>query len=251
MRALLILLFLALFSHFGWSQCLPQPVLCNQNQCAFPNVNLTLSVDGNNEFCDGDTIHLEINESQSLDFDYLIYYWCDGNVDTITFQDQPGTHVYIVPDSLLCQSAESNYTIWVIGIKSCANGITCRSAATTLTVKNRPVANFNVQGEVCVNTSVPFSNASCNATTYLWNFGDGTTSTLQNPSHTYATPGNYTVSLTVTNTCGSDTQTRPVRVVAPPEAAFTHNPAFGCGPTTISFTDQANQWSNTVWSITP
>ena len=45
-------------------------------------------------------------------------------------------------------------------------------------------------------------------THWAWDFGDGNTSTVQNPSHTYATLGNYTVSLTVTNSGGSDTRTR-------------------------------------------
>jgi len=232
-------------------QCTPAPILCNQNQCGFPNVNLTLSVDGNNEFCDGATIMLEIDQNESLDFDYLIYYWCDGTVDTINFQDQPGMHTYIVPDSVLCLNSVSNYTIWVVGVKNCGNQITCRSAATTLTVNNRPGANFCVPEEVCIESPVVFVNSSCNETSYFWNFGDGITSIESNPFHQYATPGNYTVSLTVTNGCGSDTETRTVRVVAPPEANFAQSASFGCGPTTIAFTDQANIWSNTVWSILP
>ncbi len=43
---------------------------------------------------------------------------------------------------------------------------------------------------------------------WLWDFGDGTTSTLQNPSHTYSTAGSYTVSLTVGNGSASDTETK-------------------------------------------
>ncbi len=45
-------------------------------------------------------------------------------------------------------------------------------------------------------------------TSWLWTFGDGGTSTLQNPTHTYAVEGTYTVSLTATNAQGSDTKTR-------------------------------------------
>ncbi|MCB9016582.1 MAG: carboxypeptidase regulatory-like domain-containing protein [Lentimicrobiaceae bacterium] len=49
---------------------------------------------------------------------------------------------------------------------------------------------------------------SKNITSWLWNFGDGTTSTLQNPSHTYNTAGTYNVSLTVNGASGSDTETK-------------------------------------------
>lgn len=45
-------------------------------------------------------------------------------------------------------------------------------------------------------------------TGWLWNFGDGETSTEQNPTHVYAEPGEYTVTLTVTSADGADTMTR-------------------------------------------
>ncbi len=48
--------------------------------------------------------------------------------------------------------------------------------------------------------TVQFNDTSINSpVSWLWDFGDGTTSTLQNPLHTYATIGNYTVTLTVAN----------------------------------------------------
>ena len=48
-----------------------------------------------------------------------------------------------------------------------------------------------------------FTSTSQNATTYAWNFGDNTNSSEQNPTHTYANPGTYTVSLAVSNNCGT------------------------------------------------
>ncbi|MCX7703468.1 MAG: PKD domain-containing protein [Planctomycetota bacterium] len=53
---------------------------------------------------------------------------------------------------------------------------------------------------------------------WLWDFGDGTTSSLQKPSHTYTSEGTYTVTLTVTNMSGSDTKTKYnyITVVKPP-----------------------------------
>lgn len=49
---------------------------------------------------------------------------------------------------------------------------------------------------------------SRNITSWLWNFGDGSTSTQQSPSHTYTNAGTYNVSLTVSGTTGSDTETK-------------------------------------------
>lgn len=50
--------------------------------------------------------------------------------------------------------------------------------------------------------SVGFTNATDGATSYSWNFGDGNSSTAANPSHTYAAPGEYQVSLEASNECG-------------------------------------------------
>jgi tripartite motif-containing protein 71 len=58
--------------------------------------------------------------------------------------------------------------------------------------------------------AVKFTDLSRNhpIVSYRWDFGDGGTSDLQNPSHTYARPGDYTVSLTVANSAGSDTEAK-------------------------------------------
>jgi len=56
--------------------------------------------------------------------------------------------------------------------------------------------------------TVEFSDTSTGDNlTYLWDFGDGRTSTEQNPSHEYTVAGDYTVSLTTTNNYGSDIRT--------------------------------------------
>lgn len=53
--------------------------------------------------------------------------------------------------------------------------------------------------------SVQFTNTSWRSTDYYWTFGDGATSSLSNPQHTYAIDGNYTVTLIASNECGDDT----------------------------------------------
>ncbi len=70
--------------------------------------------------------------------------------------------------------------------------------------------------ETCITTScstpftVNFNNLSVNGGTFLWNFGDATTSTTMNPSHTYTNYGTYTVELFADGgaSCGSDTETK-------------------------------------------
>jgi PKD repeat protein len=91
-----------------------------------------------------------------------------------------------------------------------------------VTVNTTPTASFtsaNGTGAGVVN----FTNASTNATTYSWNFGDGNTSNLENPSNTYAANGTYTVRLTAVSGACNNATTRQINVtgIASPVRAFT------------------------------
>ena len=84
------------------------------------------------------------------------------------------------------------------------------------------------------------SNPLYPVTAWSWNFGDGgATSSLQNPTKTYSTPGTYTVSLTASNAGGSATHTKTnyvtVSAVTIPVASFTITPSSGDIPLTSSF----------------
>lgn len=69
-----------------------------------------------------------------------------------------------------------------------------------------PIANFQASTNC---GTVQFQDASTNlVVSYLWDFGDDTTSTERNPTHTYANNGNYTVSLKVTNNSGENIEVR-------------------------------------------
>ncbi len=73
---------------------------------------------------------------------------------------------------------------------------------------------------------------------WLWSFGDGSTSTLQNPPvKTYATPGNYTVTLTVSDGVGTGTASQVLHVYSPPVASFTKSAVGGFAPLSVSFAD--------------
>lgn len=77
-------------------------------------------------------------------------------------------------------------------------------------VDNRPIAAFTASPTtVVISESVQFTDQSSNdPSIWSWNFGDGETSSTQNPSHAYSAKGVYTVSLTVMNDYGSDTETK-------------------------------------------
>jgi PKD repeat protein len=85
---------------------------------------------------------------------------------------------------------------------------------------------------------VQFTDTSTGTpTSWHWDFGDSTTSPLQNPSHTYTATGDYTVTLTVTNAYGEDTKTSYVHVYIPWAPSFTASPTSGSAPLTVQFTD--------------
>ena len=69
-----------------------------------------------------------------------------------------------------------------------------------------PVVSFYADSTyITINDSVHFINNSFNTSTYLWEFGDSTTSTLVNPAHLYSVAGTYTVQLTAGNANGCNT----------------------------------------------
>lgn len=84
---------------------------------------------------------------------------------------------------------------------------------------------------------VNFTDLSTGApSSWSWSFGDGGTSTTQNPSHSYTSAGSYTVSLTVTNACGSDAETK--------NAYITVTDPGGGGWTVITYDDFEGGFGN-------
>lgn len=87
-------------------------------------------------------------------------------------------------------------------------------------------------------------------TTWHWEFGDGMTSSQQNPHHTYTTMGVYTVSLTVTTACGSqysDTYEHPMNVYCTfPDNRFTTDVTSGYAPLTVHVTDTSEHAPDSV-----
>ena len=100
--------------------------------------------------------------------------------------------------------------------------------------------------------TVTFTNISSgDYTASLWDF-DGVTSTLQSPTHTYATKGMYTVTLTVTGPGGSDDEVKPdyITVYEPVSADFSASPRQGSAPLEVIFTNQSTgDYTASLWDF--
>ena len=114
-----------------------------------------------------------------------------------------------------------------------------------ITVEAAPVASFT---RVVDNTTVEFTNSSASGDSYSWDFGDGNSSTEENPVHTYAMNGTYIVTLIVTNDCGTDTITQTVEINdgLVPQAELVASATTGCAPFEVAFMDVSggnpNSW---------
>ena len=107
--------------------------------------------------------------------------------------------------------------------------------------------------EKCKNVglTVNFTDQSTlNITAWSWTFGDGGTSTAQNPSHVYTTPGTYDVVLQVTSAGGTDTETKTSYITVdepPPTADFVADVTSGAASLTVNFSDLSTG-NITVWA---
>ncbi len=113
-----------------------------------------------------------------------------------------------------------------------------------------PVADFNGSPTISCDGVVDFTDLSTESpTSWAWDFGDGATSTQQNPTHTYTALGTYTVTLTATNAIGSDTETKVDYItIGSGDLPFVINGTF-CPPGTamLSATGTGNlNWYDTL-----
>ncbi len=159
----------------------------------------TISTNGSTSICDGSSVSLSASTADS-------YAW------TFNGASLPNTTQTI--DATL----EGIYTVNVTNADAC-NGVGT-SAPIFISVNATPTADASFT-QTNGSFTVQFLNNSTNATSYTWNFGDGNTSTSANPSHTYATGGDFTVVLTATN--GSCSNTFSINLTS---VAVSENVAF-------------------------
>jgi len=178
------------------------------------------------------------------------WYWDFG--DGISSKHaQTATHTFTKPGT---------YDVSLTITNSAGSSTLKRSNYIIVTPPQAPVADFfspevyhaNTYGGSVPTKTVSFvDNSTGSPTSWLWDFGDGNTSTEQNPTHVYDLGGGYTVNLTVKNAVGSNTTSKYGYVlvglgdgsVAP--AFFSSNATSGNAPFTVTFhggNGYANNW---------
>ncbi len=135
------------------------------------------------------------------------WLWSFGDGNTSTLKNP--VHSY---------TANGSYTVCLIASSSCGADTICQPVNTNCTA---PTAAFSYTTN---NKSATFTDISASSQAWLWTFGDGNTSSSQNPNHTYATTGTYQVCLTVQDSCGVDSSCQMVAITCPlPVPAWTNS----------------------------
>ncbi|MCB0430280.1 MAG: gliding motility-associated C-terminal domain-containing protein [Flavobacteriales bacterium] len=174
----------------------------------------------------GPTVDFTANNACEGDSSYFLYTGT-GSITDCLWDFGDGTNARICGDVVHLYTDTGTFTI----LLTVTDQYGCTATATR-TLEVFPVPDVIATADTtqgCVPVTVSFNQQSTNDSTYYWDFGDGTTSDLPNPIHTYYSSGTYTVNLWVMSPmgCSSDTSmssTLTVNVWDRPTAYFTVDP---------------------------
>ncbi len=151
-----------------------------------------------------------------------------------------GTYTYLWSNGSIMQSITVGVGIYTVT----ANDGSCSATDTVeVTLPFIPTAEFTNSPILCLNNPIQFTDQSTTPAgifvSYLWDFGDGSNSSLQNPSHQFPSAGSYIVSLIVQNNLGCiDTVTHTIVITPPPILTFTATNS--CINSVVNFTDNTS-----------
>ena len=200
--------------------------------------------------------HFNIVNNEPLQFSNGPCIGIDGTVRLDGKLDDIRIYNRALSDSEIQQLFNGFSTTTTLTGNTSTTTTTTISSTTTTTIPNPdsvPIAEFDADPITGFEPlTVKFTDKSINnPTSWSWSFGDGGTSSEQNPTHTYQEDGVYAVSLTATNSSGSDKEDKPnlinVKDVAECSAAFNADKTVGFAPLEVSFTDLSTG-NPTSWS---
>ncbi|MVN21939.1 gliding motility-associated C-terminal domain-containing protein [Mucilaginibacter arboris] len=161
-----------------------------------------------------------------------------------TVKDNKTLYTYAYPKAVAYSKA-GTYDVKVKAFNAIADACgSYEDIDLSFTVYDNPVAAFTAKAQTCQSDSLTFTDKSMPTgaiiKNWAWNFGDGGTSTSQNPTHVYNKAGDFIATLLVTNSngCTSALDSQKVHIYAKPVSKFSvSNP--DCATKTITFTDQS------------
>lgn len=180
----------------------------------------------------------------------------------VTIGGTPAAGFTLVSDTEITATTPVGSAATVDVTVTTAGGISAISTADQFTYGEFLVAGFSASPlSGTVPLTVEFTDTSTNApTSWIWDFGDGGTSTEENPSHQYSNSGSFPVTLTVTNAEGTNTSVQlttidvsaapvaeatyvPIATATPeptiPQVSFEGTPTSGSTPLVVHFTATA------------
>lgn len=139
---------------------------------------------------------------------------CEGQTSTLSVSSPHDQYLWSNNDTTNNITISSPGTYYATVRTNCCIGYD----SIVVIVDSLPVANYTYTSG---SLDVSFTETAIHEDTWLWNFGDGDTSTAQNPTHTYAAVGTYNICLIASDACGTDTMCNTINVSCPlPSPAF-------------------------------
>jgi len=185
------------------------------------------------------------DDSSTTDGSHSIEHWIwnygDGTIDSLLAP--PFKHLY---------TSGGNYTVMlkVIDAKGCADSVAKRN----LVFISSPKADFvSPDTNSCSSNKISFINLSTGPLlSYEWNFGDGQSSTITNPIHTYTSEGFYTIKLSIQDQYGCKDSTSKINYIniKNPVAQFSMSDSVStCPPLVVNFSNQSQHYNGFEWDF--
>ena len=179
-----------------------------------------------------------VNFANSSTGDNLQYTWDFGDGNTAS--QQSPVHQYL---------QDGSYTVNLL----IADPVGCRDSVKRVEYIKivTPVAGFIMSDSIgsCPPLQVTFTNKAKNYVTLRWDFGDGSTSTLENPVHFYNIPGEFTATQTIESPGGCIATMSKKVIVKGPTGTFTYTPITGCVPLKVQLSGTGNGVKSFIWDF--